>query len=218
MNKIHYCNICNKNYKSYKSLWNHNKKFHIIQINESNNDIKKYNCNYCYREFINYQNRWKHEKVCKEKGKKTKEQELEITKLKKEQELEITKLKKELEMKNNIIQNSLQPIQPKQIQNGGHIYLIQEREFMNANQNVYKIGRTKDINQRVKGYPKDSRLCYTRWTPNIEQYEKEIIDLFKMNFINKKEIGSEYFEGDENIMINQIHQYYNIKIEEIISK
>ena len=62
-------------------------------------------------------------------------------------------------MKNNIIQNNLQPTQPKQIQNGGHIYLIQEREFMNANQNVYKIGRTKDINQRVKGYPKDSRLC-----------------------------------------------------------
>jgi hypothetical protein len=58
----------------------------------------------------------------------------------------------------------------------------------------------------------------TRWTPNIEQYEKEIIDLFKMNFINKKEIGSEYFEGDENIMINEIRQYYNIKIEEIISK
>lgn len=22
------CNICNKRYSSYKSLWNHNKKFH----------------------------------------------------------------------------------------------------------------------------------------------------------------------------------------------
>ena len=24
----HSCNICNKIYSSYKSLWNHNKKFH----------------------------------------------------------------------------------------------------------------------------------------------------------------------------------------------
>jgi hypothetical protein len=36
------CNICNKNYKSYNSLWNHNKKFHKNNINNDNikNNIK----------------------------------------------------------------------------------------------------------------------------------------------------------------------------------
>ena len=88
------CNICNKGYTSYQSMWNHNKKFHksndntnntlIIQnpddnntsiiphntLTESNNNlpkIKKYNCSSCNKEFNNFQNRWKHQKICKVK-------------------------------------------------------------------------------------------------------------------------------------------------------
>ena len=39
----HYCTICNKNYSSYKSLWNHNKLFHneINKINKINNENKE---------------------------------------------------------------------------------------------------------------------------------------------------------------------------------
>jgi hypothetical protein len=213
--KTHNCDICNKNYKSYKSLWNHKKSFHSNIINVENKPIEiinnKYSCDICNKNFNSRQAKFMHNKVCKEKIQKIQNEKLKEEKQnkEKEQELEITKLKKELEIKNNIIQNSIQQTQPKEVQNGGHIYLIQEREFMNTKQDVYKIGRTKDINQRVKGYPKDSRLCYTRWTPNIEQYEKDLIDLFKMNFVNKKEIGSEYFEGNENLMIKQINEYYD---------
>ena len=29
---LYNCNICNKNYSSYKSLWNHNKQFHTISV------------------------------------------------------------------------------------------------------------------------------------------------------------------------------------------
>ena len=81
------CNECNKKYSSYKSLWNHNKKFHnvtdntnntlIIQNNVPNNtsiitnnsslNPKKYNCCSCNKEFNNFQNRWKHQKICKTK-------------------------------------------------------------------------------------------------------------------------------------------------------
>lgn len=38
------------------------------------------------------------------------------------------------------------------------IYLIQEREFIGTN--VFKIGRTKNINQRMKNYPKNSVYYY----------------------------------------------------------
>ena len=35
------CNICVKLYKSYKSLWNHNKNFHNPQIQDiTNSDCK----------------------------------------------------------------------------------------------------------------------------------------------------------------------------------
>ena len=71
---LHSCNICNKDYSSYKSLWNHNKKFHNISDNTLiihdntliiHND-KKYNCCNCNKIFNNYQNRWKHQKICKD--------------------------------------------------------------------------------------------------------------------------------------------------------
>jgi len=33
------CKICNKYYSSYKSLWNHNKKFHILEVSKSNSKV-----------------------------------------------------------------------------------------------------------------------------------------------------------------------------------
>ena len=39
----YFCNTCNKKYASYKSLWNHNKKFHkdktLINVNNNTNHI-----------------------------------------------------------------------------------------------------------------------------------------------------------------------------------
>jgi hypothetical protein len=35
----HICNICNKQYSSYKSLWNHNKEFHKNNVNNVNNNV-----------------------------------------------------------------------------------------------------------------------------------------------------------------------------------
>jgi hypothetical protein len=32
--RLFICDICNKNYSSYKSLWNYNKKFHNIKKEE----------------------------------------------------------------------------------------------------------------------------------------------------------------------------------------
>lgn len=78
------CTICIKNYKSYKSLWNHNKQFHtnvdIIENNHQNtfideniikNDDNTLNkniikCDICNKVFSFYQNKWRHAKKCKE--------------------------------------------------------------------------------------------------------------------------------------------------------
>jgi hypothetical protein len=78
------CTICIKNYKSYKSLWNHNKQFHttveIIKNNHLNTFIDKniiknddntlnkniIKCDICNKVFSFYQNKWRHAKKCKE--------------------------------------------------------------------------------------------------------------------------------------------------------
>ena len=85
------CELCIKTYSSYKSLWNHNKKFHkphvinesgkrmtnvidlkknVINLEENviNLEENKLSCKYCKRHYAARQNRWRHEKICKSKN------------------------------------------------------------------------------------------------------------------------------------------------------
>ena len=55
-----------------------------------------------------------------------------------------------------------------------YIYLLQEREFITTNQNVYKLGKTKQDNlQRFKQYPKGSKLLLQHICNNCDMLEKE---------------------------------------------
>jgi hypothetical protein len=55
---IYNCDICNKEYSSKNSLYNHKKK-------HTENSVKIYLCKYCNNGFKYFQNRWRHEKKCK---------------------------------------------------------------------------------------------------------------------------------------------------------
>ena len=60
------CKICNKNYKSKRSLWNHNQKYHVNAVNTNVNNIKE--CKYCKRQFTTRQSKSRHElSYCKKK-------------------------------------------------------------------------------------------------------------------------------------------------------
>jgi hypothetical protein len=77
----HVCKQCDKIYASYKSLWNHNKKFHINNntINIPNiypqttpnipisSSMKEDNhiCINCNKKLSSYKNKWRHEQKCK---------------------------------------------------------------------------------------------------------------------------------------------------------
>ena len=135
------CKICNKFYVSYKTLWEHNKKFHKNESNtdvavccgnvaeccgnvtekknETNKDVvenkKKIICKYCNKCFNHRSNKFNHEKICKLKNNNS---ELEIIELKKENK-EIKKENEEIknslkELKELIIKNS--KIHPKKLQ------------------------------------------------------------------------------------------------------
>jgi len=129
MESIDYkCKICNKHYKTYQTLWKHNKKFHINNIIESlqkseedciksekspkNNAIDKkiYDCRFCNKKYNNKNSRWSHEQKCKNIIKETNElnklkESKEIKKLElelKKQEATILRLKLKLEKSNKI--------------------------------------------------------------------------------------------------------------------
>ena len=96
------CKICNKQYKSYQSLWNHNHKYHSTNdfkltsndFRTTSNDFEKLQkenliqCKYCDKTFTRKNNLNYHIKnICKDKQKKDLEESIykqELEKLKKE--------------------------------------------------------------------------------------------------------------------------------------
>jgi hypothetical protein len=86
----------------------------------------------------------------------------------------------------------------------GYIYLIQEREFINLNKPIYKLGKTKELNsKRIQAYPKHSRLLIQLGCFNCDKKERELINTFKEKYV-KSEIGNEYFEGNFTSMLDDI--------------
>ncbi len=60
INAVKYeCNICNKNYKTYHSLWTHNNKFH-----EKKEKKQEYTCKYCKKIYDNKNKKYYHQKKC----------------------------------------------------------------------------------------------------------------------------------------------------------
>jgi hypothetical protein len=73
---VYTCNKCNKLYASYKSLWNHTSKFHILNSIKSNSKVTQEShksnskvtpnnkCKYCDKTYKYKQGRYKHEQTC----------------------------------------------------------------------------------------------------------------------------------------------------------
>lgn len=75
-----------------------------------------------------------------------------------------------------------------------YIYLLQEREFVNNNTNIYKLGKSRQENLgRFKQYPKGSKLIMQLQCKNCDNTEKALIKKFKEWFKQRTDIGTEYF-------------------------
>jgi hypothetical protein len=94
------CNICNKEYKSYGSLWNHNKlKHNNVQITQK---IYKFQCTVCNKKFTRKSNLDYHNTNC---CKKEIINDDNNTLMLKQKIIEMEKKIESLENKNNIINN-----------------------------------------------------------------------------------------------------------------
>jgi hypothetical protein len=86
-----------------------------------------------------------------------------------------------------------------------YIYLIREREFINSEKNVFKIGKTTQRpEKRMANYPKDSEIILFVQVNNCDTMEPLLIDRFKNKFRQCTEIGTESFEGDRYLMMDEI--------------
>ena len=85
----------------------------------------------------------------------------------------------------------------------GYNYIIHEREAIRMNENVYKIGRSHDVSQRLRQYPKGSKLLHCRKTTDQLLSEKILLKVFQSQFTQRLDLGTEYFEGDLSKMIQQ---------------
>jgi hypothetical protein len=88
-----------------------------------------------------------------------------------------------------------------------YIYLLIEREFIKSGESIYKIGRSKRshkkttlLTQRICEYPKGSKCILCRIVNNCYWAEATIKKVFGQKFINRPDIGTEYFEGDIELM------------------
>ena len=87
------------------------------------------------------------------------------------------------------------------------IYLIHPREFVSTDLSIYKLGRSNNIDNRVKQYPKGSNILCMLMCKNSIACENYLINLFKNKFTQNTYYGSEYFEGDKQMMIREIFNH-----------
>lgn len=79
----------------------------------------------------------------------------------------------------------------------GSLYVIQEREFLNSNEPVFKIGRTFGPPQvRLSSYPKGSSVIWTCKVPDCCSAERKLMSSLASsgNFKHRGDIGAEYYE------------------------
>jgi DNA repair exonuclease SbcCD ATPase subunit len=97
----------------------------------------------------------------------------------------------------------------------GYLYLLQEREFVEKNEDVYKIGKTKqEFGKRMADYPKNSVVHLQILVENVDTIEKILIKNFKEIFKQRLDIGYEYFEGNKNKVIHGIYTISQLDIKE----
>lgn len=84
------------------------------------------------------------------------------------------------------------------------IYLLRERESMRMGEHVYKLGKTRQGTERLRGYSKGSELLLMVQVPDCDLLERILLEEFCVHFVKRPERGAEYFEGDPLIMMNRI--------------
>ena len=80
--------------------------------------------------------------------------------------------------------------------NRGYVYLVHPCRFLVRNEDVYKVGRSRCVLQRVKSYGRGSVLISSSIVSNAKLCEKALKRAMCKHYIWRRDIGVEYFQGN----------------------
>ena len=92
--------------------------------------------------------------------------------------------------------------------NNNFIYLLKEREFVKSKEQVYKLGKTQNPRNRLAAYPKGSMILFLTNCNDCGIAEREILAKFRTIFIQRPDIGREYFQGNHFDMLRILYHYF----------
>jgi len=232
-NGLYNCEICKKKYKSYKSLWNHNKQFHnsnviignqIETTDETTGNQNKKSllvCKICKKEFNHRNNRWRHEKSCKDTNKQNIEIQLQLS----QKENEILKLKLKIEKSNKMHPKSFKKLNNMLINNA-----LMNSNNINSNNSVNNYNILSLGNENIpevlslidkKKIMNAKYLCLEKMVEiahcgNYNQFKNIVITNLKDNIAYRFDQTKGYFlTTTKNDVLNDIINNRITDIEEI---
>jgi len=85
-----------------------------------------------------------------------------------------------------------------------YIYLIKIYPYEDK---LYKIGRSKNIQKRLSDY-KRYKIVFITGCNDAVKCENDLKKLYRLNTIQRKDMGTEYFSGEYHQMINIVQTYF----------
>jgi hypothetical protein len=225
------CEICNKQYGSRQSRWNHIKKYHKKSNDLVVNSVVDFECTVvknvvvndnmctlCKKELSDRTSRWRHEKICKNKDRPTDEAFIElknqINEIKNNQIVEMEKFKKECMKAMKIHPKTLQKIN-KQLNNYGtinnfNIIALGKEKLEDVLTDKQKINILKSCNEAPS---KLTNLIYSN--PELEKFR----NIYITNLSN--DIGYVFDDDKKQYIVKPksqiINQYSNERVWDIES-
>jgi hypothetical protein len=90
----------------------------------------------------------------------------------------------------------------------GYLYMLREREHVNAAQPVYKVGRTtQPPEKRFMAYPKGSEVLVVVRVPDCIAAEALLLQQLRQRFTSRVDIGAEYFQGEPQRIRHMFSQF-----------
>jgi len=220
----HKCNICNKLYSSYKTLWKHTKNIHKTNVDkklikfderliktELNESILNYNCRFCNKYYNNKNSRWSHEQKCKiifdEKEHEKQNTEIKLAEINKEiklAEIKIAEINKEVELAKI---NSNEKIELAKINKEIELKKLEiKKENTIIKQKANSNPTIKNINKllRAQNKIKMTNSNLTSNSNNTNNIQNNIVhNHFKIEGFGKENILDTITEKEKKLILNQ---------------
>jgi len=219
----HKCNICNKIYSSYKTLWTHNKNKHKNNITTSTSKVRQkyinntleisnyeYSCKYCDNKYTHKQSKWNHEQKCKvifeEKNKENQINEIKLAEINSNEKIKLAEINKEIKLveinKEIKLAEINEKIELKKLEIRQENSLIKKEEKAHSNPTIKKINKMLRAQKELQNNINiNSNNNNTNTINNIQN--NTVHNHFKIEGFGKENILDIISDKEKKLIINQ---------------